>query len=413
MAVDRIAYIGPDGNVFTISPDGADARRLTATHPWAGPGGHILGQGADRQVFYAWPTWSPDGTRLAASRISVQGGDVSFSLEVVDTSTGDTTRIYDNQPGTGPIAQGSPHYIYWSPDSRTLAFIASTPRELALFIYSLEDDRGPTHLTGQGPIFFSWATDSRTLLLHRGMDLLLADIANIGGNAPRQPELLGPVGGGFRAPAISHDGSKMAYVSGGDSGEALYLAGTSPLDLRHARPVMDAGAQSAFLWSPVRDELAVVDTVGSPGGSQGPFYDRLAIVGDDGASQKSIVNEPLIAFFWSPNGEKVAYVAYDQEGQVFTWKTVGREGGDSVTLAEFLPSGEFLTWITFFDQYAYSNALWSPDSSQIVFSGTLGPRSNSSDGASPEGDKTYLLEVKEGPKPRAIATSRFACWSWK
>ena len=38
MAVNRIAYIGSDGNVFTIKPDGTDSRRLTTTDLRAGPG---------------------------------------------------------------------------------------------------------------------------------------------------------------------------------------------------------------------------------------------------------------------------------------------------------------------------------------------------------------------------------------
>ena len=31
MAVNRIAYTGSDGNIFTINPDGTDSRRLTTT----------------------------------------------------------------------------------------------------------------------------------------------------------------------------------------------------------------------------------------------------------------------------------------------------------------------------------------------------------------------------------------------
>ena len=76
--VNRIAYVGSDGNIFTIRPDGTDSRRLTTTDLRVGPGGHIFVQAARSQVFYAWPTWSPDSTKLAVSRSSVQGNSGPF-----------------------------------------------------------------------------------------------------------------------------------------------------------------------------------------------------------------------------------------------------------------------------------------------------------------------------------------------
>ena len=80
---------------------------------------------------------------------------------------------------------------------------------------------------------------------------------------------------------------------------------------------------------------------------------------------------------------------------------------------EYTPSAESLTMFSFFDQYAYSNSVWSPDSSQIVFSGTISTPDPRRNGATPEEDKVYVLDLREGAAPREIATSRFAVWSWK
>ena len=403
MLVNRIAYVGSDGNIFTIKPDGTDSRRLTTTDVRVGLAGHVLAQVSEGEVIYAWPTWSPDSTKLAVSRVTVYGTSTSFSLEAVDASTGRSTRIYDNEPDTPPVAQGSPHYIYWSPDSRHLAFIASTPRELALFISTPGEDRVPSRLIGQGPLYFSWSDDSSVILIHRGPELLLASAS---GEAPQSPRSLGLASVGFRAPVLSHDGSKMVYVAEDGGEHSLYLADTLQR-LSDAQSILDVGSLSAFLRSPTRDEIAVADT------ATGPFYEQLNLVSVDGTQQRPLVSEPLLAFFWSPDGEKIAYVNYDPAARSFTWKYVNRAGGTPVELVEFLPSGEFLTMISFFDQYANSNSIWSPDSSQIVFSGTIAPSSPRRNGASPDGDKAYVLDVREGAVPREIAASRFAVWSWK
>ena len=413
MEVDRIAYIGPDGNVFTIKPDGTDSRRITTTDLRVGPAGHILAQGSESQVFYASPTWAPDSTRLAASRITVEGEGVSFTLEVVDILTGEASAIYNNDPNTSPIARNTPHYIYWCPDSKCLTFIAATITGLGLFSSIPGEGRNVTRLTGQGPLYFSWASDSSSVLIHRDMELLTAylDKGRIG---PLQ--LLGTTSVGFRTPAFSPDARKVVYVAEDGGRDALYIAETSSirggqggLQQSDARPILDVGQSSAFLWSPTRDEIAVVDTVDSTG----PGYDRLTIVSSDGSSKRTLVNEPLFAFFWSPDGTRIIYVAFDADHNTLTWKYADRSGGGTIKLVEFIPSTEFLTMITFFDQYAYSNSIWSPDSSKIVFSGIVNPNDPRRNGASPDGVKVHVLDVREGATPREIATSQFAVWSWR
>ena len=403
MTVNRIAYVGLDGNIFTIKPDGTGSQRLTNSDLRVGPAGHILGQAPQSQVFYAWPTWSPDSTKLAASHIvEVQGG-ISLAVEVVDASTGKTTKVYDNEPNTGPIAQNAAHYIYWSPDSKHISFVAATPTELALFISTPGEGRGPVRLMGKAPIYYSWAGDGSTLLIHNGPELFMASPDS---REVRPADSLGQVGMGFRAPALSRDGSTAVYASG----DALY-AGDAKLQPVGGKRILDVGASSAFLWSPTRDEIAVADIISAP--ESAASYERLRIVNSDGASQKTLVNEPLLAFFWSPDGEKIAYVGLEPEGRSLVWKYVDMATERTISLMEFFPSSEFLTLISFFDQYAYSNSIWSPDSSQIVFSGTVATRALRRNGDSAGGDKVYVLDVREGATPRAIAPSHIAVWSWK
>ena len=392
MTSNRIAYISSDGNLFTIRPDGTDARKLTVTD--------LRGR-----VSYAWPTWSPDGTSLAVSRVTASATGAFFSLEVVNASTGSVTKIYDNEPNTLQVAQGSPHYVYWSPDSRHITFIAGTPSELTLFISTPKEGRGPDPLVGRTPLYFSWAGNSSAFLIHRGQDLLLVSPDDVRSESSRP---VGIAGLGFRAPALSPDATKMVYAHEDHTGAFLYVADTQP-SLTGAKSILDIGSSSAFLWSPTRDEIAVAHTIGG----RGIPYDRVTIVSSDGGSETIVAKEQVLAFFWSPDGEKLAYVAFDMETQAFLWKYVDRSTGEATELLEFSPSPEFVTMIFFFDQYAYSNSVWSPDSSQIVFSGTVGPGRPSRNGGSAGADRVYVLDVKAGSIPREIATSRFATWSWR
>lgn len=409
----RIAYIGPDGNIFTINPDGTDSRRITTTDLRVGPAGHILAQAARSQIFYTWPTWSRDSTKLAATRITVDEEGVGFTLEVVDVSTGRTWAIYDNDPNTAPIAQNTPHYIYWSPDNKYLTFIAATITGLSLFTSIPEEGRNVTRLAGQGPLYYSWARDSSSILIHRGTELLIAPLNRDGIGSLRS---VGDASMRFGTPAFSPDASKIVYVAEDGGRNGLYIAETNSiasneggLQQSNARPILDVEQSSAFLWSPTRDEIAVVDKVGST--DRG--YDRLTVISSDGSSRRVLVNEPLFAFFWSPDGNIIMYAAFDADRNTLTWKYVDRSGEKTVTLTEFVPSTEFLTMITFFDQYAYSHSIWSPDGSQIVFSGTVNPTDPRRNGTSPEGVKVHVLDVREGATPREIATSQLAIWSWK
>ena len=415
MPGNRIAYIGPDGNVYTIRPDGTGSRRLTDTDIRVGSTGHILAQGSEAvqgRIVYAWPTWSPDGTTLAVSRIVVEPNSVSAAVLTIDAATGATRKIYDNVPDAGFVATGAPHYFYWSPDGKYLSFLASTVGALEIIVRDMDAAGEPAGLIEGAPLYYTWAPDSRSLLIHRGAELFVSR-STAGGFG--EPARLGTVGGSFFAPAMSRDGRTLAFASHAEADGALFTVDVSAFEevsedspVPGANRILSIETFTAFKWSPTRDEVALVDRFDGRNG----LFDRLSLANEDGSDLRVLVDENLMAFYWSPNGDRIAYVAWNQESQTFTWKYVDRIGGEPVKLIEFLPSQHFETLISFFDQYSYSNSIWSPDGSQLVFSGTLGPRSAGRNGTSPETDKVYVIDVKEGASPLEIATSRYAVWSW-
>ena len=79
----------------------------------------------------------------------------------------------------------------------------------------------------------------------------------------------------------------------------------------------------------------------------------------------------LLSFFWSPDGSKIAYFTPGEEQGAIWVAVLDVETGSHKLLASFLPTSEMLTMLLFFDQYAYSHLLWSPDSRSLVIAGAL------------------------------------------
>ena len=75
----------------------------------------------------------------------------------------------------GFLGQGVVHYPIWPPGGHHVAFIIVTPKGLTLFIDNLEDVISAQYVLDQGPLWMSWYSDSRFLLVHRDADLFPVD----------------------------------------------------------------------------------------------------------------------------------------------------------------------------------------------------------------------------------------------
>ena len=109
--VNRIAYVSPNGDLFTVDPDGGGLAQLTGALQAEGG---IQSQPLRMNEYYAWPTWSAAGTKLAASRVLVEEDGIRITLQVMDSRTGLSETVYENTQ-RGLVADGAPHYIYWAP----------------------------------------------------------------------------------------------------------------------------------------------------------------------------------------------------------------------------------------------------------------------------------------------------------
>ena len=401
LAVNRITYVNPYGELFTINPDGTEQLKLT--------GGSLLGSGGEGvlaaptlrlESFHAWPTWSPDGTKLAASKVEVSGRQAEVTLEVIYPSTGRVETVFRNST-PGMVADGAPHYIYWAPDSRSLSFLASTSGGLALHIADTITLAEPVVVASGAPLYFHWAANSQSLLVHVGEDILLIEEPfGAASSAVSSADL------GFRVAALSPDGMSMVFPgSGPDAG--FLVAGLTGGGITGAR-VLEVGSRSAVAWSPSGDRLAVVDQ----DNPRVPAFDRLRVVGADGGEETTLAEGHVMAFYWSPTGDRLAWVTLDVDEREFVWWVGTASGEDAKPLFRFQPSGEVLMMLSFFDQYAYSHTPWSPDGAMLVVAGTLEEPMERRNGHTPGGSHVYVIPADGSEEPRELAAGNLAFWSW-
>ena len=395
-AVNRIAYVDLDGHVLSINPDGSGPRPISQ------------GDG-----FFTWPTWSPDAKKLAFSGVEGDRGNApSISLYAFDTSSGETDEVFVGEPGVaGLLAVGVVHYSLWSPDSRRLAFIAVTGRGLTLFVDEVGAAGAADPILGKGPLWISWSSDSAYLLVHRGADHFIVDTAR-----DNAVERLANRATQYRVPAWIPERSTVTILS--SNGFNLTLANADVIEgrLGATRPIAEVAEEPAFLWSPDGGYLALSENVRvlSYLGSTLFAYRDLTLIPSDDQSGRIEIHDNILAYFWSPDSSKLAYITLGDTAGVLRWKVLNVADRREIPLVDFVPSRDQLTMLQFFDQYAYSHSLWSPDSRSIVFAGRLDAAAvTASARAHPGHEGSHIIVVEAEPTPSAeiIAPGVLGFWS--
>ena len=406
--VNRIAYIDNSGDLRLVNPDGTGDERLTGDVR-AG----LLAQALERGDSYSWPTWNPDGAKLAASRVSISGQDAGLSVQLFDLDTGGMISAFENDV-PAPVADGAAHYIYWSPDGRYLTVLAPTREGLALFVRDYQGSDDASALAVGAPLYYHWGRDSGVIAVHSGDRLMVSEPSPDGAQAQLHSDAVG-----FRAPALSPDGTHLAYAATEGEVHGVFVRAIGPpssfspspsgggLGWGQPRLLMETRVLAAFAWAPDGSTLAVSEQAG-PGS---PLFNRLSLWAADGSSSSVLVEEAHLAFFWSPSGDRIAWVGVDPATREMELSLSSVIGGESRRLFRFSPTGEFFTYLSFFDQYAYSHSLWSPDGSALVVAGNEGPESGRRNGSGPSGGQIYVVDAGTG-ESRRIASGRTAVWSW-
>jgi len=141
------AVVEARGDIFTLPAEHGPVINLTAS-----PG-----------VAERYPSWSPDGQYVAYW--SDRSGEYELTLRAANGS-GEEEKVTDLGPGYR-------YNLYWSPDSKKLAFVEQT---MKIFVYDLdarrlsEVDKGLWLMQGGLNNFrVSWSSDSRWMAYSRGL----------------------------------------------------------------------------------------------------------------------------------------------------------------------------------------------------------------------------------------------------
>ncbi len=400
--VGRIGYVGNDGNIYSVDQSGGRETRLTED----------AGVSRDRTaiVSYMQPTWAPDDRRIAFARTAVApGGAVTTSIMLTDWDGTGQREVFTTET-LRPI------YLYWSPDGRLLTLL-SQPLDslrLELGVVDVEQESYRTLDKGQ-PYFWSWLPDGSALLTHVGGDARSSVAARLT-LVPLDPVrtkadyTVAPTG--FQAPAISPDGRYMAYVAGSGDGSQLVVR---ELDGPEERVLTDVPGFAYIAYAPIGTRLAVLKRSRPGLAADG----ELSIIDARGGSEVTLAERNIIAFFWSPNGQRLAYLVPAQpdpeQGLVLEplfarqpnllyveLRVADADRGTSWRIVQFPISEAFLrSHLPYFDQYLRSASIWSPNGRYLTYSAFTS-----------QGFPGVFVSAASGSlKPQFVARGDFAFWS--
>ncbi len=310
---------------------------------------------------FRYPTLAPDGQRIAYISQDAEG----IALLSLNLRSGERTELYRSR-------DNPPLYATWSPDGQNISFLTNV-RNGGLGVHVVgADGTQPSELLGFSArsSYFAWQPDGSTILLHIGGSVFEEGrVARFRpGNTEPLAELLDP--GFFQTPAWSVDGTQFYYVAqpqvdGNASAVESVLTrvaadGSGPETL-----ATEKLAAMLFLRAPLNEDIAYV-TAGTNS------FGALKLVGADGVlTTLSRPDEQVPAFFWSPDGTQIAYLTVTPTGgnsaPRFNWHVVDRTSGVVSDLGSFTPSRAFVAMVSFFDAYAFSFDLWSPDSRKLIY----------------------------------------------
>ena len=400
-----IAYVGSDGNIYTIDQNASNRKAITR-------------DAGEKGLAYSYPVWSPDGLKLSYTELSGQ----TSTVFTVDPDGSNPVEVYTSQ-------EHSPFYFYWSPDSQYVSFLSSTLTggELSLQIVPRSDGEARIIDTGQ-PYYWDWSPVSQSILIHAGGDSRSnpeARLALLTLGSDFKTNTLDLKPGPFQSPSWSPRGDKLLLaIDSGDGREALVVANSDGILLQELDVL---SGPAAFAWSPDGSKIALLYS--RPGAES--VLRGLNILNSEPAPGVTIVaDDSVVAFFWSPDGRQIAYLmptfsglrSPDQETTQsgagyqtigFTNQPEGRlllglwvynlASGDNREIFQFEPTDDFLNVIPFFDQYHRSSRFWSPDSQHLVVSAI-----------DERGDPgIYVIDATAGGGANRIADGLMAYWSWK
>lgn len=328
-----------DGNLAVVDPATGERVQLTGD--------------ASATVVHGQPVWSPAAAELAWVRSELDGARASGQVLVADTAGTVRLRVATVFP---------PFYMYWNSQGTRLSllgnWVADGQSTMAMSVIDMGGSGdGAARIVDVGvPFYYDWAPDGERMLVHRNASTVWAGL-------PEQPQAITDSSSAFTSPVWLPDSDSIVY---GDLRDGVATLIRADLGTREEEVVTwYQGSHLALYPDPTGSRLAVIETSDMvPVNAFGPLY----LYSLEPAMIEQITTLPVMAAFWSPDGQRLLFWEGDLSGRPgdFNLRIWSEDGIKEVGSAHSPP--DFLQrYLYFSDQYARSHTLWSADSRWIAF----------------------------------------------
>jgi TolB protein len=401
-APGTIAIVDNNYNISTLSPAGDEQTMLTTD--------------ASSERRYQWPSWSTDG-RLAYFCCDLrEAGSIETGAYISPDGIQSGELVFE---GRGePII-----YAAWSPQNcadddscRDLAMLVNDIRDGTLSVEIARNTPTETTLSTVGngsPFYYHWSTSGQQILFHRDTDdISIYDLAEESVVKSYNAQDSGL----FQTPSWSPVDDRVLFAVRGNlpfsSDLVIGNAGSQETIARNISGLL------AFLWSPDGRYVAYRSITRDS-------ISKLTVL--DVETQRIVSESPLedvLAFFWSPDSSKIAYITPDTRSEfsvqagintdrfpvqnddpAFEWHVLAVESGQSESIDLFYPTYEMAYLMQYFDQFAPSHRVWSPDSRYLVYSDRINP-------ANPR-PMIQIADTEQPGSVEGISPGVFAVWSFE
>ncbi len=285
-----------------------------------------------------------------------------------------------------------PIYLQWSEDGSRLAALSQKDDRLILSSLTPGADSHESIISEGSPLFFTWCGTKLATYVGGGTlgaRMMLFDPSR------QQSELILPgVPGNFCAPLWMHQ--QVIYVARHQGRTALLAIAPQDAEPR-VLEVVDGLV--ALIASP--DGRTIARAI-APNGDGTP-YRNLALIDTISGEIRQILEQDCLAFVWAPPGDRLLVCRVDTERNVLIWQQVDLDG-TLYPVIDMMPTRDLGFYLRFFEQYAQSHRIVSPDGQHLLVAGGIPGRQPE------EGAHLWQINLRTGGA-EAIAEGMFGVYA--